>query len=240
LDENECPFFLPRQRTVVKSERSLYFRTDMPKVSEEHLAARRRQILDAALVCFSRRGFHQTPMQAIFEEAGLSPGAVYRYFKSKEEIVQAIASETLGGFAQAIEPAPGEEPLGPEELLDRFFDFVKGIELRRDRMRLAIQAWGEVLHNPELSDFVRGLVDQVRTRMSATLREAQLRGAVDPALDTDAAGRVLIAIAQGFVVQSAWFEDFDVGAFRAAARSLLSQPAEVSRLRDDQRRKETS
>jgi AcrR family transcriptional regulator len=212
----------------------------MPKVSDEHLAARRRQILDAALVCFSRRGFHQTPMQAIFEEAGLSPGAVYRYFKSKEEIVQAIASETLGGFARAIEPAPDEDPLGPVELLDRFFHFIEGVEHRRDRLRLAIQAWGEVLHNPGLSDFVRGLVDDVRTRMSATLREAQRRGALDPELDTDAAGRVLIAIAQGFAVQSAWFEDLDPRTFRAAARALLSQRAELSRLRDDQRRRETS
>jgi AcrR family transcriptional regulator len=212
----------------------------MPKVSDEHLAARRRQILGAALVCFSRRGFHQTPMQAIFDEAGLSPGAVYRYFKSKEEIVQAIASETLGGFARAIEPGPDEEPLGPVELLDRFFDFIEGVELRRERLRLAIQAWGEVLHNPELSDFVRGLVDDLRTRMSATLREAQRRGALDPELDTDAAARVLIAIAQGFVVQSAWFEDLDPRTFRAAARALLSQPAELSRLRGDQRRRETS
>jgi TetR/AcrR family transcriptional regulator, transcriptional repressor of aconitase len=212
----------------------------MPKVSDEHLAARRRQILGAALVCFSRRGFHQTPMQAIFDEAGLSPGAVYRYFKSKEEIVQAIASETLGGFARAIEPGPDEEPLGPVELLDRFFDFIEGIELRRERLRLAIQAWGEVLHNPELSDFVRGLVDDLRTRMSATLREAQRRGALDPELDTEPAARVLIAIAQGFVVQSAWFEDLDRRTFRAAARALLSQPAELSRLRGDQRRRETS
>jgi AcrR family transcriptional regulator len=75
-------------------------------------------------------------MQAIFEEAGLSPGAVYRYFTSKEQIVQAIASETLGGFARAIEPGPDEEPLGPVELLDRFFDFIEGVELRRDRLRL--------------------------------------------------------------------------------------------------------
>jgi AcrR family transcriptional regulator len=212
----------------------------VPKVSDEHLAARRRQILDAALVCFSRRGFHQTPMKAIFEEAGLSPGAVYRYFRSKEEIVRAIASETLGGFARAIEPGPDDEPLGPAELLDRFFDFIEGVELRRDRLRLAIQAWGEVLHNPELSDFVRGLVDEVRTRMSTTLREAQRRGAVAPDLDTDAAGRVLIAIAQGFAVQSAWFDDLDQRAFRAAAHALLSQPGELSRLRDDQRRKEMS
>jgi hypothetical protein len=76
--------------------------------------------------------------------------------------------------------------------------------------------------------------------MSAALREAQQRGALDPTLDTDAAARVLIAIGQGFAVQSAWSEDFDPRAFRRAARALLSQPAQVSRLRDQKTRKETS
>jgi AcrR family transcriptional regulator len=202
----------------------------MPKVSEEHLAARRRQILDAALVCFSRQGFHQTPMQAIFEEAGLSPGAVYRYFKSKEQIVQAIASETLGHFAKAIESAPEGEPLGPAEVVDRFFDAVETVERRPERLRLAVQAWGEVQRNAELSDFVLDLVDGVRARISAELRDAQGRGALDPNLDPDSAGRVLFALAQGFVVQSTWYEDFDTAGFRAAARGLLSQPASASRL----------
>jgi AcrR family transcriptional regulator len=205
----------------------------MPRVSEEHLAARRRQILDAALVCFSRQGFHQTSMQEIFEEAGLSPGAVYRYFKSKEEIVQAIASETLGGFAQAIEPGAKGGPLGPTEVLDRFFDAAEAVEHRTERIRLAIQIWGEALHNPKVAGFVRENVDGLRARITAELRDAQRRGALDPALDPEAAGRVLLAIAQGFAVQSAWYEDFDAAAFRAAARGLLSQGPAASRLRDE-------
>ena len=58
----------------------------MPKVTEAHLEARRQQRLEAAESCFSRQGFHQTTMQANCGEAGLSPGAVYRYFSSEEEI----------------------------------------------------------------------------------------------------------------------------------------------------------
>src|SRR5918992_5210095 len=117
---------------LVKSERSLYFWV-MPKVSEEHLAARRRQILDAALVCFSRSGFHRTSMQQIFEESGLSPGAVYRYFKSKDQIVEAIAMETLGGFAAALEAGP---PGRPDELMGRILDTIEAVELRDHRLRL--------------------------------------------------------------------------------------------------------
>lgn len=54
---------------------------------------RRRQILDAAIVCFGRRGFHRTSMQEICGEAALSAGALYRYFPSKSDIIAAIAEE---------------------------------------------------------------------------------------------------------------------------------------------------
>ena len=56
----------------------------MPKVSDAHVEARRQQILEAASACFARQGFHQTSVQDICKEAGLSAGAVYRYFPGKE------------------------------------------------------------------------------------------------------------------------------------------------------------
>jgi AcrR family transcriptional regulator len=182
----------------------------MPKVSEEHLAARRRQILDAALTCFSRQGFHGTPMQAIFDEAGLSPGAVYRYFKSKEEIVQAIAEETLGSFAAALE----DGAKSPEEMLGRLLEAIESVELRDQRMRLALQVWGEAVINPRIGDFVRKVFDGIRGRLAAEL--------IAP--DPDAAARVLLAVAQGYIIQRNLYEDFDAEDFRAAALPMLSQP----------------
>jgi len=65
----------------------------MPKVSQSYLDARRSQILEAAIACFSREGFHRTTMQAIVKQSRLSPGAIYNYFESKEEIIEAIANE---------------------------------------------------------------------------------------------------------------------------------------------------
>src|SRR5918999_3153281 len=198
---------------LVKSERSLYF-VAMPKVSEEHLAARRRQILDAALVCFSRSGFHQTSMQQIFEEAGLSPGAVYRYFKSKDDIVAAIAAETLAGFAAAVRSGP---PGGPAVVLGRLLDAIDAVELRDQRLRLALQVWGEAMFNPRIAGFVRHAVDALQERIAAELPEP-------------GHARVLVTIAQGSVVQRNLYGDrFDPGEFRAAALALLSQPGGVSR-----------
>jgi TetR/AcrR family transcriptional regulator, transcriptional repressor of aconitase len=195
---------------LVKSERSLYFVGAMPKVSEEHLAARRRQILDAALVCFSRGGFHQTSMQQIFEESGLSPGAVYRYFKGKEEIVEAIAAETFGGFAAALQTGPSGRP---DEIFERLLDAIDAVELRDQRMRLALQVWGEAMVNPRVATFVRGAVDGLRERIAAELDSP----------DPDATARVLVALAQGAVVQRDLYgADFDADEFRRAALAILS------------------
>src|SRR3990172_676413 len=75
----------------------------MPKVTQAHIDARRQQILDAARACFGRRGFHQTTTQEICREAGLSPGALYGYFRSKEEIIEAMGEETRRRNAALIE-----------------------------------------------------------------------------------------------------------------------------------------
>src|SRR3954462_1158614 len=75
----------------------------VPRVSEDHVLARRQQILTAARACFLTKGLHNTSMQDLIQEAGLSVGAVYRYFKSKNEIINAIASSVAGGIQQHID-----------------------------------------------------------------------------------------------------------------------------------------
>ena len=66
----------------------------MPKVSDRYLEERRQQILGAAVACFARQGFHRTTMKDIYSECGLSPGAVYDYFKSKDDIIVAACLDS--------------------------------------------------------------------------------------------------------------------------------------------------
>jgi AcrR family transcriptional regulator len=77
-----------------------------PDVSEE----RKTQILEAALRVFIRQGIHQTRMDDIVEETGLSKGALYWYFSSKDEIIAAIVNSVfeseLSGLV-ALKSAPG-------------------------------------------------------------------------------------------------------------------------------------
>jgi len=62
----------------------------VPKVKPETLAIRREEILQAAETCFARQGFHQTTIQDVIRESGLSAGCIYGHFTSKEELIQAI------------------------------------------------------------------------------------------------------------------------------------------------------
>ena len=66
----------------------------MPRISAARANEQRGRILDAALTCFAREGFHAATVQDIVEESGLSPGAIYGYFKGKTEIATAIAVRT--------------------------------------------------------------------------------------------------------------------------------------------------
>ena len=66
---------------------------------------RREQILRAAMICFAKRGFHQTTMHDISEQAGISVGLIYRYFASKEAVISAIAEEHKKDLQDLLERA---------------------------------------------------------------------------------------------------------------------------------------
>ena len=74
----------------------------MPKVTQQHRDARREQILAAARRCFLSDGFHATSMQDLFAASGLSSGAVYSYFASKDDVIVAIAEENMRGVTEMI------------------------------------------------------------------------------------------------------------------------------------------
>ena len=66
---------------------------------------RRTQILDAAVICFAKRGFHQASMHDISTEAGISVGLIYRYFENKEEVIAAMAARHKNEIHDVVERA---------------------------------------------------------------------------------------------------------------------------------------
>ncbi|ROO88686.1 TetR family transcriptional regulator [Actinocorallia herbida] len=183
----------------------------MPKVSDEHLEARRRQILDAATRCFARQGFHGTSMQDIFRESGLSAGAVYRYFPGKDDIVKAIVlnkRELLVEHMAAILALPELPPL--EEIFGGFAKTVEEIA-EIDVLGLIPQAWALATYDPEVGPTIRGLFGSLREHWIAIAVRLREEGKLAPDADADAVGRVLFGLMPGFILQNAFFGDVPAG-----------------------------
>jgi TetR/AcrR family transcriptional regulator, transcriptional repressor of aconitase len=74
----------------------------MPRVSQDHLQARRRQILDGARTCFARHGYETATVRRLEEATGLSRGAIFHHFKDKESLFLALAEDDAGRMADVV------------------------------------------------------------------------------------------------------------------------------------------
>jgi AcrR family transcriptional regulator len=88
-----------------------------PDVSEE----RRTQIVDSAIKVFAREGFSKARMEDVAAESGLSKGLLYWYFKSKEEIIIAIADMLFSGEFRRMEEI-ATEGRSARACLEEFFE----------------------------------------------------------------------------------------------------------------------
>jgi AcrR family transcriptional regulator len=194
----------------------------MPRVSAEHLAATRRRILGAARRCFTRNGFHVTTMQDILAEAGLSAGAVYRYFRSKDEIICAIADATLEDVTASLRDI-FETPVPPplDEVLRRILDGPPPLDASPSSARLLLQVWGETARSPALAErFTRSMAawGAFFTRL---IEVYQRTGQVTATVPAAQLTPTLIALIQGFRVQLALTGDVDAATLQAGVRALL-------------------
>jgi len=72
-------------------------------------AERRRQILDVALEVFALHGYHDTSMNALASEAGVTKPVLYQHFVSKHDLFEVLLTETGDRLMRAIEAAEAEE-----------------------------------------------------------------------------------------------------------------------------------
>jgi AcrR family transcriptional regulator len=174
----------------------------MPRVSDEHLAARRAQILDAARRCFLRDGFHNTSMQDVIAEAGLSVGAFYRYFRSKNELVAAIAETVIGQAEEVFAQLFAQDPRPPlVDAVDRTLEFVDAQTGPDGMLRLALPVWAESLRDPMLAEFVAEKYERIRSHFVTVAAQARQAGELPPDADVEAVGAVLFGMVPGYALQ---------------------------------------
>lgn len=198
----------------------------MPKVSTEYRAARREEIADAALRCFSERGFQATSMADIIEASGLSAGAIYGHYAGKQQIVIAVAERILGQRSIELEHFASAESIpSPAEVIRMMVTRVAG---EFAGTRALLQVWAEAVVSPEITE----LVDRVFARVRAALVLYLGAWAAQnphptrehPEEWAQAIAPVLFGIGQGYVVQSTLLVSFDADAYFAGVEVLFARP----------------
>ena len=180
----------------------------MPKITEAQRETRRQQILDAALRCFSRDGFHNTTTADIVRESGVSQGTLYLYFATKDEMIAALADDRhqTEAFVSAL-ALREQDPIKGLLALVELHGSTLNDAARLDGRRVGVQGWAEALRNPEIHrSVVEDGVTQVREAIVRLVERGQRTGQIRAEIDADAVARTLIAIFQGLVLQIAWGE----------------------------------
>jgi TetR/AcrR family transcriptional regulator, repressor for uid operon len=168
----------------------------MSRISEERSA----QILEAAARCFRQQGFHQSSMKEICAEAGMSPGVVYHYFKSKEAIIVAMAQAERHAIIELMAKAQqGDTLVAALDLLAESVlqsvqnpgDAALYLEITVEASRHSL-LWETVQSADET--FVHGLVD--------LLTSAQERGEIPPFLALLEIAETVGTLIEGFIVRA--------------------------------------
>ncbi len=170
---------------------------------------RRAEILAAAQRCFVRHGFHQTSMQQICAEAGMSPGNLYRYFPSKEAIIAGIAerdrAEVAAEFARA-------------DLSQGFFAVLEGMarhhfsERPDEQVKLCTEVMSEARRHPEIARISAEFDADVHKWLVDLFRAGAERGDIAADIDFDAAATMLMIIADGVWWRRALDRNFNADA----------------------------
>lgn len=156
---------------------------------------RRQQILDAALECFSAKGFHAARMDDIVHASGLSKGALYWHFKSKDEIFLGLFDRYEELIWQGWDALAGEPPVAR---LKRQGEVVLETLMAS---RVLLDAWVQFLHHPQVRERFARIYRESRRRLAAVLAEAAAAGDIRT-LDGDHVAAAYTALVEGLVLQA--------------------------------------
>lgn len=193
----------------------------MPRVTQAHLDARRRQILVAAHRCFAKNGFHRTTMEDVSVEAAISVGTLYRYFDGKEALIEALADM---GRTQKKDALDSLRSGGGIEALSRTVEgVVRLLEMNGvdDAVRLDVRLWGEALNHEPLLEVLRGSLNALREPLEKFIADEIAQGRVRDDVDADAVARIIIAMFMGMEVQRLYDPEMNIRGCSDAMAALL-------------------
>ena len=148
---------------------------------------RRNQILDAATKVFVRLGFQHARMDDIVEESGLSKGTLYWYFKSKEDIINAILRRLFAGALESLESLLEAEGTVSERLVQLTSDRVTGMKRMSSLVPIIFEFYAVAVHQQWVQQFIGEYLKHFRGLLEELIQQGIDRGEFRPINATEAA-----------------------------------------------------
>jgi TetR/AcrR family transcriptional regulator, repressor for uid operon len=190
----------------------------MPKLKPNIQRARREHILDAAEQCFARAGFHRTTMHDICRAAGVSPGALYVYFDSKEALIAGLSERDRAEFAERFDQ------------LARAPDFIEALKALGEEyfleepahsQRMCIEIGLESTRNPRVGEIFQRFDRYIADSFEKLFRKMHAEGRIAPALDIATVTKAFIIVCDGMFWRRAVDPSFDPSAAMPAVLQLI-------------------
>lgn len=183
----------------------------------------RGRILMASRQCFSKRGFDLTTLGDIQQAAGVSRGAIYHHFRSKEEIIQVITSENLGRMGDKVAEILAiarSEHLPVKKVLEHLCAFVEEIVFGPGQA-MGIRVWAASTVDPGIRGTMVAAFERIRSLMVELIANYQQRGEIDGQANPEHLASALFAITiPGFQVQRLFLDERSVDP-KTYAQALL-------------------
>jgi AcrR family transcriptional regulator len=188
----------------------------MPRVVPQYKEEARTRILTAANQVFGEKGYRQATMDDVAKKLGVSKGALYLYFASKEELFEAVSRAEPLAFKQILYSTFSENK-NPLESAGEFFD--KMLKRYGSNSGLSFEIFSEASHNPGLRRVLRKTQDEYAATLMSYLEDGRKRGFIDRDLELRSITYALIGLWNGIETlivtglpvaeaRQAWLEGF--------------------------------
>jgi len=160
---------------------------------------RKTQILDAAIVCFAKRGFHLTSMHDISAEAGISVGLIYRYFANKEAVIGAMAERHKNEIHQVLERARKAPTL--LEALETLFTAHCCESSPQIQSAFVVDLYAESARNAQMADLVRDVLQTAMDGVTELIAQSPEGTKAAHGLTPNDLSELIFAVARGMLMR---------------------------------------
>ena len=143
-------------------------------------AATRVQILQSALICFSSKGYHQTTMDDIVAQSGLSKGALYWHFKGKKELFIALVEWFMLEMSEEISHAWTEDMSAADKIRTMVMVTVEGSEQLLPFVKVFLDFWAQTSEDEQLRGIFEKIIEGYQTQLGEIIEEGVARGEFRP------------------------------------------------------------